>query len=49
MDKVARLGDRELRDMGIRLIGHRNKMSKSIRAMNKHFDNKGLDDDEAAI
>lgn len=49
MDKVARLGDRELRDMGIKLIGHRNKMNKSIRAMNKHFDNRGLDDDEAAI
>ncbi|XP_067029898.1 ephrin type-A receptor 3-like [Acropora muricata] len=33
MDKVTGLGDKELREMGIRLIGHRNKMNKSIKAM----------------
>ena len=33
LDKVTRLGDKELREMGINLIGHRNKMNKSIKAM----------------
>ena len=33
LDKVTGLGDEELREMGIKLIGHRNKMNKSIKAM----------------
>ena len=31
LDKVTGLGDKELREMGINLIGHRNKMNKSIK------------------
>ena len=33
LDKVTGLCDKELREMGIKLIEHRNKMSKSIKAM----------------
>ena len=33
LDKVTGLGDEDLREMGIKLIGHRNKMNKSIKAM----------------
>jgi len=33
LDKVTGLGDKELREMGIKLIGHRNKMTKSIKAL----------------
>ena len=36
LDKVTGLGDKELREMGIKLIGHRNKMSKSIKAMKEN-------------
>lgn len=49
LENVARLRDGDLREMGISLIGHRNKMNKSIRAMSTHFVNRGLDIDEAAI
>lgn len=49
LENVARLRDSDLRAMGISLIGHRNKMNKSIRSMNTHFVNRGLDIDEAAI
>ena len=33
LDKVTALGDKEPREIGIKLIGHRNKMSKGIKAM----------------
>ncbi|XP_067050795.1 ephrin type-B receptor 1-B-like isoform X2 [Acropora muricata] len=36
LDKVTGLGDKELREMGIKLIGHRNKMTKSIQAMKEN-------------
>jgi len=36
LDKVTGLGDKELREMGIKLIGHRNKMNKSIKAMREN-------------
>ncbi|XP_067050046.1 ephrin type-B receptor 1-like isoform X2 [Acropora muricata] len=36
LDKVTGLGDKELREMGIKLIGHRNKMNKSIKAMKEN-------------
>ncbi|XP_068700593.1 ephrin type-A receptor 5-like isoform X3 [Montipora foliosa] len=49
LDKVTGLGDRELRKMGIQLIGHRNKISKSIKAMKGHSVNQGLDANEAPI
>ena len=49
LENVSRLRDSDLREMGISLIGHRNKMNKSIRSMNTHFVNRGLDFDEAAI
>ena len=36
LDEVTVLGDKELREMGIKLIGHRNKMNKSIKAMKEN-------------
>ncbi|XP_067048824.1 ephrin type-B receptor 1-B-like isoform X1 [Acropora muricata] len=36
LDKVTGLGDKELREIGIDLIGHRNKMNKSIKAMREN-------------
>ncbi|XP_067049579.1 ephrin type-B receptor 1-B-like [Acropora muricata] len=36
LDKVTGLGDKELREIGINLIGHRNKMNKSIKAMREN-------------
>ena len=49
LQKVIRLDDTKLKGMGITLIGHRNKMLKSIRSMKSQFVNRALDDDEAAI
>lgn len=49
LNKVIKMEDRDLKALGIKLIGHRNKMNKSIKAMKSQFYNKGLDDDEAAI
>ncbi|XP_068753365.1 ephrin type-A receptor 3-like isoform X3 [Montipora capricornis] len=49
LDKVTGLRDRELKKMGIQLIGHRNKISKSIKAMKGHSVNQGLDANEAPI
>ena len=49
LEKGTKLEDRDLRQMGINLIGHRNKMYKSIRSMKAQFVNRGLDEDEAAI
>ena len=49
IDKVTELQEKDLREMGIKLIGHRNKMHKSIKAMKAQFFNGRLDDDEAAI
>ena len=48
LNKVALLEDKDLSEIGIKLIGHRNKMSKSIKAMKSQHHNKGMDDDEAA-
>ena len=49
LGKVIRLKETDLREMGVKLIGHRNKMNKSIKAMKAQFVNEGLDEDEAAI
>jgi len=49
LNQVAKMEENDLKAMGIKLIGHRNKMSKSIKAMKSQFHNRGLDDDEAAI
>ena len=49
LNQVAKMEDNDLKAVGIKLIGHRNKMSKSIKAMKSQFHNKGLDDDETAI
>ncbi|XP_048581123.1 ephrin type-B receptor 1-B isoform X2 [Nematostella vectensis] len=38
LDQVRRLEEDDLSRLGIKLIGHRNKISKSIKAMNKHFE-----------
>ena len=35
---VTCLKDNDLKDIGVTLIGHRNKIYKSIRSMRKHFD-----------
>ena len=49
IDRVAKMEENDLKAIGIKLIGHRNKISKSIKAMKSQFHNKALDDDEAAI
>ena len=49
LGKVVRLEETDLREMGVKLIGHRNKINKSIKAMKAQFVNEGLDEDEAAI
>ena len=33
LDKVRGLRDEDLRDMGVKQIGHRNKISRSIKAI----------------
>ena len=43
MNKVAELKEKQLREMGISLIGHRNKMQKSINAMKSQHYNGGMD------
>ena len=45
MSKVAELKEKQLREMGINLIGHRNKMQKSINAMKSQHYNGGMDAD----
>lgn len=45
MNKVTQLNENELRKMGITLIGHRNKMKKSIKAMKSQHHNKGMEND----
>ena len=49
LGKVVRLEELDLREMGVKLIGHRNKINKSIKAMKAQFVNEGLDENEAAI
>ena len=49
LNQITKMEDKDLKAAGIKLIGHRNKMNKSIKAMKSQFHNKGLDDDEAAI
>ena len=49
LTQLAKMEENDLKAIGINLIGHRNKMSKSIKAMKSQFHNRGLDDDEAAI
>ena len=49
LGKVVRLEETDLREMGVKLIGHRNKINKSIKAMKAQFVNEGLDENEAAI
>lgn len=39
LTQVTHLKDGELKDIGVNLIGHRNKIYKSIKSMRKHFDN----------
>ena len=45
MSKVAELKEKQLREMGISLIGHRNKMQKSINSMKSQHYNGGMDAD----
>ncbi|XP_078373938.1 ephrin type-B receptor 1-B-like isoform X1 [Oculina patagonica] len=46
LDKVTQLEDRDLTEMGINLIGHRNKMNRSIKAMKSQFHRTSVDDEE---
>ena len=48
LNKVAQLNGDDLSEIGIKLVGHRNKMKKSIRAMNSQHHNKGMHEVEAA-
>ena len=45
INKVAELKEKQWREMGISLIGHRNKMQKSINAMKSQHYNGGMDAD----
>ena len=49
LEKVDKLEESDLRELGVKLIGHRNKMNKSIKSRRAQFANKGMDEDEAAI
>jgi len=49
LHQIVKMEENDLKALGIKLIGHRNKISKSIKAMKSQFHNKGLDGDEAAI
>lgn len=49
LNQIVKMEENDLKALGIKLIGHRNKISKSIKAMKSQFHNKGLDGDEAAI
>ena len=49
IEKVAKLEESDLREMGVKLIGHRNKMNRSIKSKRAQFANEGMDDDEAAV
>ena len=44
-NKVAELKEKQWREMGMSLIGHRNKMQKSINAMKSQHCNSGMDAD----
>lgn len=39
LTQVTCLKDNDLKEIGVTLIGHRNKIYKSIKSMRKHFDN----------
>lgn len=39
LTQVTRIKDNDLKDIGVTLIGHRNKIYKSIKSMRRHFDN----------
>lgn len=39
LPQVTCLKDSDLKEIGVSLIGHRNKIYKSIKSMRKHFDN----------
>ncbi|KXJ06054.1 Ephrin type-A receptor 4, partial [Exaiptasia diaphana] len=43
---VKSLEEEDLSRIGVKLIGHRNKINKSIKAMNKHFESLESDDSE---
>ena len=43
---VKSLEEQDLSRIGVRLIGHRNKINKSIKAMNKHFESLDESDPE---
>ena len=47
LNKVTQLNEEDLKEIGIKLVGHRNKMKKSIKAMKSQCHNKGQDEDEA--
>lgn len=44
LEKLAKLEEKELRDMGVKLIGHRNKLKKSIKSTRVQFQNPTLDE-----
>jgi len=43
---VKSLEEEDLSRIGVKLIGHRNKINKSIKAMNKHFESMESNDSE---
>ena len=49
LEEVTKLEEQDLKEMGVKLIGHRKKMNKSIKSMKRQSVNRGLAEDEAAI
>lgn len=47
LNKVTQLNEEDLKEIGIKLVGHRNKMKKSIKAMRSQYYNKGRDENKA--
>ena len=44
LEMLEKLEEKDLREMGVKLIGHRNKMDKSIKCMRAQCHNPNLDE-----
>ncbi|KAK3735399.1 hypothetical protein QZH41_013394, partial [Actinostola sp. cb2023] len=49
LSHVKTIEEEDLPKIGVRLIGHRNKINKSIKAMNKHLENHELESEKEAF
>ena len=46
LEKVDKLEETDLKDIGIGLIGHRNKMKKSIKSRRSQFFNQRMEEEK---